>query len=282
MKDYEIVSSQVVTSDIKIFQLYAPDVSRHCQPGQFLIVMNHELGERIPLTIADYDRAAGTVELVFQEVGKSTAQLGAMRVGDCLYAVVGPFGHASKVDGYSRVVTVGGGIGIAPVYPIARALKQSGAHTINIIGAREKQLLVYEEKMRAISDELIICTDDGSYGRKDLVTAPLRELLESRDDIEMCLAIGPPIMMKFVAETTRPFGVKTIVSLNSVMIDGTGMCGGCRVDVGGKTFFTCVDGPEFDGHTVDFDLLLSRQGMYHDQEKESMDRWQHECRLGLS
>jgi ferredoxin--NADP+ reductase len=177
------------------------------------------------------------------------------------------------------VVTVGGGIGIAPVYPIARGYKENGAHTINIIGAREKKLLVYEEKMKAVSDEFIVCTDDGSHGRKALVTEPLKEVLEANKDVEVCLAIGPAIMMKFAAETTRPFGVKTVVSLNSVMIDGTGMCGGCRVDIGGETFFTCVDGPEFDGHKVDFDLLMSRQSMYRDQERASFEQWQHACKL---
>lgn len=281
MREYEILSTEAVTDDIKIFDLYAPMVARRCEPGQFLIVMTTEAGERIPLTIADFDHEKGTVEIVFQEVGKSTAQLGTMKAGECLYAVVGPFGHPSQIEGHKKVITVGGGIGIAPVYPIARGYKQKGAHTINIIGAREKRLLIYEEKMRAISDELIVCTDDGSYGRKALVTEPLKELLERDHEIDVCLAIGPPIMMKFVSETTRPFGVKTIVSLNSVMIDGTGMCGGCRVDVGGDTLFTCVDGPEFDGHKVDFDLLMSRQSMYKEQEHQAMQRWEHECRLGL-
>ena len=281
MKDYEILSTRAVTDDIKIFDLYAPMVARRCEPGQFLIIMTTEAGERIPLTIADFDHGKGTVEIVFQEVGKSTAQLGKMKAGDRLYAVVGPFGHPSEIKGHKKVITVGGGIGIAPVYPIARGYKESGAHTINIIGAREKKLLIYEEKMRAVSDELIVCTDDGSYGRKALVTEPLKELLEKDRNVDVCLAIGPPIMMKFVSETTRPFGVKTIVSLNSVMIDGTGMCGGCRVDVGGDTFFTCVDGPEFDGHKVDFELLMSRQSMYKNEEQQAMQRWEHECRLGL-
>lgn len=281
MKDYEILSTRAITDDIKIFDLYAPMVARRCEPGQFLIIMTTEAGERIPLTIADFDHGKGTVEIVFQEVGKSTAQLGKMKAGDRLYAVVGPFGHPSEIKGHKKVITVGGGIGIAPVYPIARGYKESGAHTINIIGAREKKLLIYEEKMRAVSDELIVCTDDGSYGRKALVTEPLKELLEKDRNVDVCLAIGPPIMMKFVSETTRPFGVKTIVSLNSVMIDGTGMCGGCRVDVGGDTFFTCVDGPEFDGHKVDFELLMSRQSMYKNEEQQAMQRWEHECRLGL-
>jgi len=279
MREFEILRKEVITDDIKIFELYCPIIATHCRPGQFLIVMVHEEGERIPLTIADFDAEKETVEIVFQEVGKSTIHLGTLNEGDLLYAVVGPFGMPRHIEGFKKVVTVGGGIGIAPVYPIARGFKQNGAHCINIIGAREHHLLIYEEKMKAISDEFIICTDDGSYGRKALVTEPLKEILERDSDVEVCLAIGPPIMMKFVALTTKPFGVKTIVSLNSVMIDGTGMCGGCRVDVGGKTMFTCVDGPEFDGHEVDFDLLMSRQSMYHDDEKLSLEKYEHECRL---
>lgn len=282
MKPYEIHRKEQAGDRVKIIDLYAPLVTRHCQPGQFLIVMTHESGERVPLTIADFDREQGTVEIVFQEVGKSTLRLGAMEEGDCLYAVVGPLGHPSEIISCKKVVAVGGGIGMAPIYPIVRAHHENGAHTISIIGARTKDLFFYEDKLRAVSDELIVCTDDGSYGRKGLVTEPLKELLESQKDVDLCLAIGPAIMMRSVAETTRPFGVKTVVSLNSVMIDGTGMCGGCRVSVGGKTYFPCVDGPEFDGHQVDFDLLMSRQRMYSDQEKDAKEDWSHECRLGLT
>jgi ferredoxin--NADP+ reductase len=281
MKPYEILRKEQVGDRVKIFDLYAPLITRHCRPGQFLIVMTHENGERIPLTIADFDRDQSTVEIVFQEVGKSTLQLGAMEVGDCLYAVVGPLGHPSETKGWKKVVAVGGGIGIAPVYPIVRAYRQNGAHTISIIGARSKELLLYEGKLREVSDELTVCTDDGSYGRKGLVTGPLEEVLETQKDIELCLAIGPSIMMKSVAETTRPFGTKTVVSLNSIMIDGTGMCGGCRVSVGGKTYFPCVDGPEFDGHEVDFDLLMSRQRMYRDEERGAIEGWFDGCKIGL-
>ena len=281
MKTYEIVRKEQVAERIKVFRLFAPLITKHCQPGQFLIVMVHEDGERIPLTIADFDREAGIVEIVFQEVGKSTIQLGAMEAGECLHAIVGPLGHPSEIFESRRVVAVGGGIGVAPVFPIARAFKQKGARVTSIMGARTKELLIYGEKMRGISDELIICTDDGSFGRKAMVTEPLRELLETGEEVDLCLAIGPAVMMRSVAETTRPFGVKTVVSLNSIMIDGTGMCGGCRVSVGGKTYFACVDGPEFDGHQVDFDLLMSRQGMYREQEKSAAEPSSHPCRIGL-
>lgn len=281
MKTYEIVHKEQIAERVKVFRLHAPLIAKHCQPGQFLIVMVRETGERIPLTIADFDREGGIVEIVFQEVGKSTVQLGAMEEGESLHAVVGPLGHPSEIAGWKQIAAVGGGIGVAPVFPIARGVKQNGARVTSIIGARTKNLLIYEEKMRAISDELIICTDDGSYGRKAMVTEPLQELLETQKDIDLCLAIGPAIMMKSVVDTTRPFGVKTVVSLNSIMIDGTGMCGGCRVSVGGKTYFACVDGPEFDGHQVDFDLLMSRQGMYREQEKSAADASSHPCRIGL-
>jgi ferredoxin--NADP+ reductase len=281
MRTYEIVQTVVIAERIKAFKLYAPLVTKHCEPGQFLIVMVHEQGERIPLTIADFDRDRGLVEIVFQEVGKSTIQLGAMKAGECLHAVAGPLGHASEIAGYKDVVAVGGGIGVAPVFPIARGCKKNGARVTSIIGARTRSLLIYEEKMRDISDDLVICTDDGSYGRRAVVTEPLRELLEKSRDIDLCLAIGPAMMMKSVAETTRPFGVRTLVSLNSIMIDGTGMCGGCRVSVSGKTYFACVDGPEFDGHEVDFELLMARQGMYRDQEREAVDDASHPCRIGL-
>lgn len=279
MQEYEILRKEVVSDDIKIFELYAPLVARYCDPGQFLIVMVHEEGERIPLTIADFDREKGTVEIVFQEVGKSTMHLGTLEPGQALYAIVGPFGHKSDIQDKNRVITIGGGIGIAPVYPIARGYKQHGAEVINIIGARTQSLLVYEDKMREISDELIVCTDDGSYGRKGVVTEPLKEVLDKDPNFDVCLAIGPAIMMKFVAEATKPYGIKTIVSLNSVMVDGTGMCGGCRVDVGGETFYTCVDGPEFDAHKVDFDLLMTRQSTYQEHEKQALERWKHKCRL---
>jgi ferredoxin/flavodoxin---NADP+ reductase len=234
-----------------------------------------ETGERIPLTIADHDATRGTVTLIFQEVGKSTLQMGTMQVGDSLATVAGPLGHPTEIEDYGTVVCVGGGVGIAPLFPIARALKEAGNRVISIIGARSHDLLFWEDRMRSVSDELIVCTDDGSYGRPGVVTAPLKELLEQHPgEIARVWAIGPGVMMKFVSRTTEPFGVPTTVSLNTVMIDGTGMCGGCRVVAKGGAQFVCVDGPEFDGWQVDWDLLLSRLQYYRPQEQEAVEQWQ--------
>jgi ferredoxin--NADP+ reductase len=243
-------------------------------------VRTDEQGERIPLTIADYDRKAQTITLVIQEVGKSTMQMGKLEVGDEFATVAGPLGHATEIENYGTVVTIGGGVGIAPIYPITRALKEAGNHVISIIGARNKSLLFWEDKMRAVSDELIVCTDDGSYSRKALVTEPLIELLEAGRGIARAWAIGPAIMMKFVAATTKPFNVPTIVSLNTIMIDGTGMCGGCRVLLNEGAKFVCVDGPEFDAHKVNWDVMFSRMAFYRAEEQLSVERWkQHQCRL---
>ena len=275
---YEIVKKEIFTDDVKLMDVRAPQIARNAKPGQFVIIRIAEEGERVPLTIADFDREAGTITLVFQEVGKSTAQLGLLNVGDGILDCVGPLGRASHIEGFKRVICVGGGIGIAPIYPIARGFRENGAHVTSIIGARNKDLLVFEDRMRDISDELIITTDDGSYGKKGLVTEPLKEILEARDDVEEIVAIGPAIMMKFVAKTTEPFGVKTTVSLNSIMIDGTGMCGGCRVSVGEETKFCCVDGPEFDAHKVDFDLLMARQRVYLDEEKEAFEAFKEKVK----
>ncbi len=240
----------------------------------------HENGERIPLTIADYDRKAGTLTMIFQEVGKSTLEMATMKVGDEFKTIVGPLGHPTEVENFGTIICVGGGVGIAPVYPIARELKEAGNHVISIIGARTKDLLLWEDKMRAVSDELIVTTDDGSYGRKDLVTVPLKEILETRK-VAKIWAIGPAIMMKFVSATTEPFKVPTIVSLNTIMIDGTGMCGGCRVLMEDGAKFVCVDGPEFDAHKVDWNNLLSRMTFYRDQEQAATARWKesHKCNL---
>jgi ferredoxin--NADP+ reductase len=256
----------------------APEVARKAKAGQFVIVRIDEHGERIPLTIADYDREAGTITIIFQEVGKTTMQMGTLEIGDKLATFTGPLGHPTEIENYGTVVCVGGGVGIAPIYPIARALKEAGNTVISIIGARTKELLFWEDEMRAASDELIVCTDDGSYGRKALVTEPLKELLEQRK-IDRVWAIGPAIMMKFCAATTEPFGVPTIVSLNTIMIDGTGMCGGCRVQLTESAKFVCADGPEFDAHAVDWDLLLARQRFYLDEEKQAVEQWQHKCQL---
>lgn len=272
---YEIVAREELAPVTKLLEIRAPVVARKAQAGQFVIVRVHEEGERIPLTIADYDRERGTITLVFQEVGKTTMHLGTKQVGECLASFTGPLGLPSEIERYGTVLCVGGGVGIAPIYPIARALREAGNTVLSIIGARSKDLLFWEEKMRAVSDELIVCTDDGSYGRKALVTIPLKEMLEGGRSIDRIWAIGPAIMMKFCALTTQPFGVPLIVSLNSIMVDGTGMCGACRVEVGGQTRFVCVDGPEFDGHQVDWDQLLARQRIYLEQEKQALELWQH-------
>jgi len=275
---YKILVKEDLGPVNKLMVIEAPEVARKAKAGQFVIVRIHEEGERIPLTIADYDCQAGTITLIFQEVGKTTIHLGTLKEGDELISFVGPLGLPSQIENYGTVVCVGGGVGIAPIFPIARALREAGNHLISIIGARQKELLFWEDKMRSVSDELIVCTDDGSYGRKALVTQPLKELLETRNDVGRIWAIGPAIMMKFTALTTQPFGVHTEVSLNSIMVDGTGMCGACRVEVGGKTRFVCVDGPEFDGHQVDWDLLLARQRTYLEEEELAREKFEHECR----
>ena len=277
---YEILHKQVLSEVTKLMVIEAPEVARKAQAGQFVIVRVDEHGERIPLTVADYDREKGTITLIFQEVGKTTMHLGALEPGDKLATFTGPLGHATEVENLGTVVCVGGGVGIAPLYPITRALKEADNTVISIIGARSKDLLFWEDRMRAVSDELVVCTDDGSYGRKALVTEPLKEVLEARDgEIARVWAIGPAIMMKFCAATTKPFNVPTIVSLNTVMIDGTGMCGGCRVQLTEGAQFVCVDGPEFDAHQVDWDLLLARQRFYLEEEKQAVDRWHHQCQL---
>ena len=269
---YEILAKESLAPVTKLMVISAPEVARKAKAGQFVIVRVVEEGERIPLTIADYDREEGTITIVFQEVGKTTMHLGTLEVGDRLASFTGPLGNPTEVEHYGTVVCVGGGVGIAAVYPIARALKEAGNRVISIIGARNKELLIWEDRMRSVSDEIIVCTDDGSYGRKALVTEPLKELMEERaEEIDRVWAVGPAIMMKFCSLTTKPFGVKTIVSLNPIMVDGTGMCGSCRVEVGGETKFTCVDGPEFDGHQVDWDLLLARLRIYVEEEKRALE-----------
>ncbi len=279
---YNIVEKRTLSDVTRQLVVEAPQVARKARAGQFVIVLINDYGERIPLTIADYDRKAGTITLIFQEVGKSTEQMGTMQAGDSFKAIAGPLGHPSVIENLGKVICVGGGVGIAPVYPIARELKEAGNHVISIIGARTKELLFWEDKMRAVSDELIVTTDDGSYGRKDLVTAPLKEILEGQPgQIARIWAIGPVMMMKFVAATTKPFNVPTVVSLNTIMVDGTGMCGGCRVVMDEGARFVCVDGPEFDAHKVDWHNLLSRMTFYRSEEQASVHRWQegHKCNL---
>jgi len=257
----------------------SPQVAAKARAGHFVIVMADERGERIPLTVADYDPSAGTVTLVLMTVGTSSYKLAALAEGDDLYALIGPLGHPSEIADFGTVVMVAGGVGTAPIYPIAKALKARGNRVVSIQGARQADLLFWQDKLAAVSDQHIITTDDGSAGRKALVTEPLKELLEEAGEgqIGCVYAIGPAIMMKFCAQTTQPFGVKTVVSLNTIMVDGTGMCGGCRVTVGDKTLFTCVDGPEFDGHLVDWDTVLSRQRIYVEEEKCSLDRYVEEA-----
>ncbi|MBN1409927.1 MAG: sulfide/dihydroorotate dehydrogenase-like FAD/NAD-binding protein [Spirochaetales bacterium] len=270
----KIIEKKIFSGQIKLIVVEAPDVAAKAEPGQFIILRVSDKGERIPLTIADYDGNKGTLTLVFQEVGKSTIELGRKQPGDFLESLTGPLGMPSDIELYGKIICVGGGVGIAPIYPIARALKKAGNKVVSIIGARSGDLLFWEEKMKAVSDELIVCTDDGSYGRKALVTVPLKEILErEKNAISRIWAIGPAIMMKFCSATTLEFKTPTIVSLNSIMVDGTGMCGACRVEVGGQTRFVCVDGPEFDGHQVDWPLLMSRQKTYLEEEMEALEHY---------
>lgn len=275
---YKILYREDLTPNIHLFRIEAPAVAKKAQAGQFVILMVDEKGERFPLTIADWDRKEGSVSIVFMEVGTSTQKLAKLKAGDSLYAFIGPLGVPTEVEKFGTVVCVAGGFATAIVVPVAKALKQAGNKIISIMGFRNKELMFWEDKLKAVSDELIICTDDGSYGRKALVTEPLKEVLERKEKVDRVIAIGPTIMMKFASATTKPFGVKTIVSLNPIMVDGTGMCGCCRVEVGGKTEFTCVNGPDFDGHKVDWDVLMARQKSYTDEEKRSMALWQEMCK----
>jgi ferredoxin--NADP+ reductase len=271
---YEILVKEDLTPVTRLFEVRAPAVARKARAGQFVIVRIQEEGERIPLTIADYDRDLGSLTLVFQEVGKTTMEMGTMQVGDQLASFTGPLGNPSEIEHYGTVLCVGGGFAIAPVYPIARALKEAGNTVLSILGVRTRELLFWEDKLRTVSDELAVCTDDGSYGRKGVTPTPLKEMLEEGRQIDRIWAIGPAVMMKFCALAAQPFGVPIVVNLNSIMVDGTGMCGACRVEVGGQTRFACVDGPEFDGHQVNWDLLMARQRIYPEEEKQAVENWQ--------
>ena len=274
----EIVVKEDLTPVTKLFEVRAPAVAHRVQPGQFVIVRINERAERIPLTVADWDRERGTLTLVVQEVGKTTMQMGTMQPGDRFASLTGPLGRPSEVENCGTVLCVGGGSSIAAIYPLARGLREVGNTVLSIIGARTRDLIFWEDRIRSVSNELIVCTNDGSYGRQGVVTVPMKEMLEAGRRIDHVWAIGPAIMMKFCALTTLPFGVPTTVSLNSTMVDGTGMCGACRVEVGGKTRFACVDGPKFDGHQVNWDMLLARQCIYLDQEKRAVEKWEQECR----
>jgi ferredoxin--NADP+ reductase len=268
---YTIKQKTSLSHDVHSMVVDAPYVARKAQPGQFVILRSGKLGERIPLTIADSDRDAGTVTVVFQEVGKSTKVMGGLSVGDKFDDLVGPLGIASHLDKLGLIVCVGGGIGIAPIHPIARGLKEAGNEVVSILGARSKDLLIMEDEMKLASTEVKICTDDGSYGQQGFVTNVLEEMINNGQPIAMVMAIGPVPMMEAVCKLTKPFGIKTVVSLNPIMVDGTGMCGACRVTVDGEIKFVCVDGPDFDGHVVDFGELKLRQRMYLAEEREAIE-----------
>ncbi|MGE5337518.1 MAG: sulfide/dihydroorotate dehydrogenase-like FAD/NAD-binding protein [Gemmatimonadota bacterium] len=277
---FPIVAREDFSDVTYLLEVVHPMLAKAAKPGQFVIVMEHEHGERIPLTIADFDRKKGTITLVIQAVGKTTREMQQnCRVGTTLYAVVGPMGIPSHIGAAKKVICVGGGLGVAPVYPQARAYKEAGAYVIGVIGFRNRNLIFWEDKFRAVCDELLVCTDDGSAGIKGLVTEGIKQAIASHTDIEEVVAIGPPIMMKGCAEATRAHKIKTMVSLNPVMVDGTGMCGGCRVKIGEQVKFACVDGPDFDGHQVDFDDLMARLGRYKRAEQEALLKWQEGCRL---
>jgi ferredoxin--NADP+ reductase len=268
-----ILDKVQLSEEVFEMKIEAPLIAEERRPGQFIIILlDRDHGERIPLTIADADTEEGSITIIFQTVGKTTHNLADLKIGDSIQNLVGPLGKPTHIERFGTVVCVGGGIGIAPLYPIVQGMKQVGNRMIIIIGARTKELLILEEEMRDLADELIVCTDDGSYARKALVTEPLKEVCERNPKPDLVVAIGPPIMMKFCAETTRPFNVSTVVSLNTIMVDGTGMCGGCRVTVGNETKFVCVDGPEFNGHLVDFDNMMKRLGAYKNHEDKAHEK----------
>ena len=274
---FKIVKKQPLNPTVTKMVIEAPLIARKAHAGQFIILRASEDGERIPLTIAGYDREAGTVDIIFQIVGGTTMELNALNEGDFLPDFVGPLGKATHIEGVKKVAIVGGGVGCAIALPVAQAFHEAGAEVHAFVGFRCKDLVILEDEFNACSDKVFMMTDDGTYGRKGVVTVPLEEQIVAGENYDEVIAIGPVIMMKFVAQTTKPYGVRTIVSMNSTMIDGTGMCGGCRLTVGGETKFACVDGPEFDGHLVDFDEAMRRGAMYKKQEQAARER--HVCRL---
>lgn len=274
---FTIIRKENLNTSVTLMEIYAPYIAKKAEPGQFIILRINEEGERIPLTIADYDREKGTITIIFQEVGKTTKLLGTLKEDEAILDFVGPLGNASHLEGYKNVAVIGGGLGTAIAYPQAKKLFRQGAKVDSIIGFRNKDLILLEKEMTAVSTHLFVTTDDGSNGNKGYVSDILKKLIEEGNQYDLVIAIGPIIMMKVVSNLTRQYGIKTMVSMNPVMIDGTGMCGGCRVTVGGKTKFACVDGPDFDGHEVDFDEAMRRQQMYKEDEKKSMEL--HECRM---
>jgi len=274
----KILAKEQLSADVYQMVVEAPLIARSRRAGQFVILLlDNQWGERMPLTIADADADRGTLTMVFQTVGATTHKLAAKEPGDAIASILGPLGNPTHIDNFGSVACVGGGIGVAPLYPIVQAMKEAGNKVTVIIGARTKELVIFEDRMRRFADELILVTDDGSYGRKALVTEPLKELCAADPKPNLSVAIGPPIMMKFCEKTTAEFNVPIMVSLNTIMIDGTGMCGGCRVNIGGETKFVCVDGPEFDGHKVDFDNMMIRMRAFKAQEDED----HHKCHLAL-
>ena len=275
----EVLENTLLAEKVSRYKVYAPDIVKRRKAGQFVIIRLDEDGERIPLTIADADPEAGSITLVVQEVGKTTAKMTLLKPGDILRDIVGPLGSPTHIEKVGTVAVIGGGIGIAPAHPIAQALKAAGNRVLSILGARSKNLMIMEEEMRRTSSEVRICTDDGSYGEKGLVTDVLKDVIEKEGKPDLVVAIGPVLMMKFVSKLTREYEIPTVVSLNPIMVDGTGMCGGCRVSVGDDIKFACVDGPEFDGHLVDFDELMKRQRFYLQQEELALQQHKHDCKL---
>ena len=273
---YKILKKEALNPTVTRMVVEAPLIAKKAEPGQFIIFRAFADSERVPLAIADFDRAAGTVTIIFQIVGGATMELNTLEEGDSIHDFVGPLGVASHTEGLSRVAVVGGGVGCAIAYPVAKKLHEQGAHVDAVVGFRNKDLVILEDEFRAVSDRLCMMTDDGSYGEKGLVTAALEKLITEGAQYDEAIAIGPLIMMKFVCEVTKKYGIKTMVSMNPIMIDGTGMCGGCRLTVGGETKFACVDGPDFDGHLVDFDEAMKRGSMYRDFEAHAREA---ECNL---
>jgi len=272
---FPILETKEIANNVYMQRIQAPRVAKKRKAGQFLVLRRTDDGERIPLTIVSSDAAQGSVTIIFQAVGKSTTEFARMKTGDAYLDVVGPLGLATHIEKIGTVVGIGGGIGTAPLLPIATAIKEAGNRLLSIVGARTKDLLILEDEMRAVSDEIVVTTDDGSYAKKGFVTNALQEFIDRGEKIGLCIAIGPVPMMRAVAEVTRPHGIKTMVSLNPIMVDATGMCGACRVTVGGTTKFVCVDGPEFDGHQVDFKELVMRNRAYLREEKTAMERIEH-------
>ncbi len=275
----KIVDARFIGPDVRLLEIEAPKIAAKRKPGQFIILRVHDKGERIPLTIADSDTAKGTITIIVQGIGKTTKFLNSLEAGDNVHDLVGPLGRPSEIENFGTAVSIGGGVGTAIAYPTAKALKEAGNHVISIIGGRTKELVLLEKEMTDVCDEVYPTTDDGSYGYHGFVTQKLQELIDSGRKIDFVLAIGPIPMMNAVAKVTKPYGIKTVVSLNPIMIDGTGMCGGCRAVVDDKTVFVCVDGPEFDAHKVDFDVLTKRNRMYLEQEKSSLETFTHDCKL---